>query len=136
MRKRTNDGTYWREISMPVTWNLKKWLAVERDIYRPSELQTLLAERAGVHLTLQAISSLLNKKPGALRLQTVQALCNALDCKLSDFCDVTPDAERQQQRQIVGNLPSRLYKTKKRTEDKGDISIFPDPRKYSREDND
>jgi DNA-binding Xre family transcriptional regulator len=119
---------------MPITWNLKKWLAVERDIYRPSELQAVLAERAGVHLTLQAISSLMNKKPGALRLQTVQALCNALDCKLSDFCDVTPDAERRQQRQIVGNLPSRLYGAKKNTEGKDDVSIFPDPHKYSIDD--
>ena len=121
---------------MPITRNLKKWLAVERDIYRPSELQAVLAERAGVHLTLQAISSLLNKQPGALRLQTVQALCNALDCKLSDFCDVTPDAERLQQRQIVGNLPARLYGTKKRTADKGEVSIFPDPHKYSSADDD
>lgn len=118
---------------MPITWNLKKWLAVERDIYRPSELQAVLAERAGVQLTLQAISSLLNKQPGALRLQTIQALCNALDCKLSDFCDVTPDAERQTQMKIVGNLPTRLYGTKKRTEEKGDVSIFPDPHQYSSE---
>jgi DNA-binding Xre family transcriptional regulator len=121
---------------MPIIWNLKKWLAVERDIYRPSELQAVLAEKAGVHLTLQAISSLLNKKPGALRLQTVQALCNGLNCKLSDFCDVTPDAIRQQQRQIVGDLPTRLYSTKKHPENKGDVSIFPDPNKYSTEDND
>lgn len=119
---------------MPIRWNLKKWLAVERDIYRPSELQAVLAEKAGVHLTLQAISSLLNKKPGALRLQTVQALCDALDCKLSDFCDVTPDAQRQQQRQIVGNLPTHLYRSKKRPQDTNDVSIFPDPHKYSSED--
>jgi LacI family transcriptional regulator len=76
---------------MPVQWNLKQWLAVNRQIYRPSELQTLLEEKTGVQLSLQAISSLLNNVPNALRLSTVQALCNALDCTLSDFCQVLPD---------------------------------------------
>jgi len=76
---------------MPVVWKLKKWLAVEHDIYRPSELQALLVEKAGVQLSLQAVSTLLNGTPGALRLRTVQALCNALNCTLSDFCEVLPD---------------------------------------------
>ena len=71
---------------MAIVWNLKKWLAVNRDIYRASEVQLLLAEKAGVRLSLQAISAIINEQPSALRLQTIQALCNALDCKLSDFC--------------------------------------------------
>src|SRR5947209_18653353 len=76
---------------MPVQWNLKQWLAVNRQIYRPSELQSLLEQKTGVQLSLQAISSLLNNVPNALRLSTVQALCNALDCTLNDFCQVLPD---------------------------------------------
>ena len=85
---------------MPVRWNLKRWLAVERNIYRPSELRTLLVTKAGVKLSLQAVSALVNGTPGALRLRTIQALCNALDCKLSDFCEVFPDTdEGEQQRQ-------------------------------------
>ena len=90
---------------MPIVWNLKKWLAVERDIYRPSELQALLAEKAGVQLSLQAVSALINGKPNALRLQTIQALCNALNCKLSDFCEVLPDSaqEQQKQRKVAGD---------------------------------
>jgi DNA-binding Xre family transcriptional regulator len=92
---------------MPIVWNLKKWLAMERDIYRPSELQLLLAQKAGVELSIQAISSLINGKPNALRLQTIQALCNALDCKLSDFCEVLPDStkEQQKQRKVAGDTP-------------------------------
>lgn len=79
---------------MPVIWNLKRWLAVEHNIYRPTELQALLAAEAGVQLSLPAISSLLNKKPDALRLHTIQALCNALHCTLSDFCEILPDDSR------------------------------------------
>jgi DNA-binding Xre family transcriptional regulator len=116
---------------MAIVWNLKKWLAVERDIYRPSELQTLLAEKAGVQLSLQAVSALMNGKPTALRLQTIQALCNALECKLSDFCDVLPESateERQKQRKAVGGGPVRLYGDKAKS--KGQESIFPDPHQY------
>ncbi|GHO58029.1 substrate-binding domain-containing protein [Ktedonobacter robiniae] len=76
---------------MPVQWNLKQWLAVNHHIYRPTELQTLLEEKANTQLSLQAISSLLNNVPNALRLSTIQALCNALNCTLSDFCEVLPD---------------------------------------------
>ena len=116
---------------MPILWNLKKWLAVERDIYRPSELQALLAEKAGVQLSLQAVSALINGKPNALRLQTIQALCNALNCKLSDFCEVLPDSanEQQKQRKVAGDAPVRLYGPKEQA--KNQDSIFPDPHQYT-----
>jgi DNA-binding Xre family transcriptional regulator len=115
---------------MAIVWNLKKWLAVERDIYRPSELQALLARKAGVQLSLQAISALINGKPNALRLQTIQALCNALDCKLSDFCDVLPDTakERQKHRNVAGGPPVQLYGGKETS--KNQEGIFPDPHQY------
>ncbi len=121
---------------MPIIWNLKKWLAVEHDIYRPSELQALLAEKAGVQLSLQALSSLLNSKPNALRLQTIQALCNALDCKLSDFCEVLPDASKEQQkrRKAVGETPVRLYGSKEQAHKPE--SIFPDPHLYAEQQQD
>jgi len=119
-------------------WNLKKWLAVNHDIYRPSELQALLAEKAGVQLSLQAISALLNNKPSALRLQTIQALCNALDCKLSDFCEVLPDPQKEQKHsrsKAVGETPMRLYGSSKEPTTKPE-SIFPDPHQYSRHEED
>jgi DNA-binding Xre family transcriptional regulator len=122
---------------MPVVWKLKKWLVVEHDIYRPSQLQSLLAEKAGVRLSLQAISALINGKPNALRFQTIQALCDALNCKLSDFCDVLPStaAERQKRCKTVGGGPFRLYGKHDTT--KGSTIDFPDPRKYiKREKND
>src|SRR5579883_1462994 len=82
-----------RKDAMPVRWNLKQWLASNRQIYRPADLQALLEEKGGVQLSWQAVSALLNNEPGALRLSTIQALCNALNCNLSDFCDVLPDRQ-------------------------------------------
>ncbi|MCC5669468.1 helix-turn-helix domain-containing protein [Nostoc sp. CHAB 5784] len=115
---------------MPIVWNLKKWLAIERDIYRPSELQALLASKAGVQLSLQAVSALINGKPSALRIQTIQALCNALDCKVSDFFDVLPDSPKELTKQSFASnhKPSRLYGDKKQPEKQE--SIFPDPHQF------
>lgn len=118
---------------MPLVWNLKKWLAVNHDIYRASELQSALIERVGIQLSLQAISALLNNKPNALRVQTIQAICDAFACKMSDFCDVVPnDSVEQQtqerQRMAAGTSPARLYGSKKggtKSE-----SVFPDPYEY------
>jgi DNA-binding Xre family transcriptional regulator len=116
---------------MPIVWNLKKRLAAERDIYRPSELQALFAEKAGVQLSNQAISALINGKPNALRLQTIQALCNALHYKLSNFCEVLPDTakEQQKQRKVAGGTPVRLYGAKEPS--KNQENIFPDPHQYT-----
>ncbi len=107
---------------MPVVWNLKKWLAVEHDIYRPSELQALLAEKAAVQLSLQAVSTLLKSKPNALRLQTIQALCNALQCNLSDFCEVSPDSSNEQRKLRSRATPVRLYGAKEQELLSEDIS--------------
>ena len=106
---------------MPVIWNLKKWLAVEHDIYRPSELQAVLAERADYHLSLQAVSTLINSPPQALRISTVQALCDALNCKLSDFFNVLPDASAKplRERRVAGS----------RSKTSIGKNVFPDPRK-------
>jgi len=110
---------------MAIAWKLKKWLAVNRDIYRPSELQLLLAEKVGVRLSLQAISSIINGQPSALRLQTIQALCNALDCKLSDFCEVLPDAPAERKQKKTASAAVPLYGGKRAS-----ASPFPDPRAF------
>ncbi len=115
---------------MPVEWKLKKWLAVERDIYRPSELQALIVEKTGVHLSLQAISALVNGKPSGMRFQTMQVVCNALECEVCDFFSIKPDAvnEQQKRRKVAGEPPKRLYGGKAKQEPKKPESIFPDPR--------
>jgi DNA-binding Xre family transcriptional regulator len=109
---------------MAIAWTLKKWLAVNRDIYRPSEVQSLLAEKVGVRLSLQAISTIINGQPSALRLQTIQALCTALDCRLSDFCDVTPDLPTERKKKKA-NGPTPLYGGRQPQN-----SPFPDPKTF------
>ena len=115
---------------MPLVWNLRKWLAVNRDIYRPVDLQKLIAEKAGVHLSLQAVSALMQSTPSALRIATLEVLCTALECKASEFFDVLPPntQEGQQLHKAVGDAPSPLYGTK--GADTRQESPFPDPYQY------
>ncbi len=118
---------------MPVIWNLKKWLVVEHNIYRPVDLQKLIEEKAGVKLSLQAISSLINNQPSGIRFKTIEALCDALDCQLSDFCDVIPHSPQEKKKRlekitkaepIYGKSQQSIDKTNK------EDSIFPDPNQY------
>jgi DNA-binding Xre family transcriptional regulator len=113
---------------MPLVWNLRKWLAVNRDIYRPVDLQKLIAEKAGVQLSLQAISALMQSTPSAVRIATLEALCTALDCKASDFFDVLPPSLQEQQKRVAGDAPTRLYGAKE--PEQPPESPFPDPYQY------
>ena len=118
---------------MPVVWNPKKWLAVERDIYHPIELQTLLAGKSGVQLSLQAVSALINGRPSALQLQTMQELCNALECEHFDFCNVLPETvqgQKEKSRKVAGGVPIRLYGAKT-TSSASKESSSPDLHKYA-----
>lgn len=101
---------------MALIWNLRKWLAVERDIYKPSQLQALIREKTGVELSLQALSALMTEQPSALRIQTIQTLCDALECDLHAFCNVTPtqNTGRHSRQKAVGET-RRLYGGKNST---------------------
>lgn len=80
---------------MPTNWTLKKWLAVEHDIYRASELRQRILERTGVQLSHASVSALLRQTPKAIKLSTVQVLCTTFQCQLSDFLEVTPGKARR-----------------------------------------
>ena len=110
---------------MPFRWKLRAYLAIHHDIYRPSELQRVLEDQAGVTMSIQALSSLLHNPPAGLRLATMQALCNALQCRMSDFCDVVPDGEEAVVLRPLGAPPEPLYHRRPNTN--LSVSIFPDP---------
>ena len=124
---------------MPLQWTLRKWLAVERDIYKPSQLQARILEKTGIKISIQALSALMTEQPGALRIQTIQVLCDALDCDLHAFCNVTPDPRKHQEpiRHAVGEN-RRLYGGKsargRQQKDAKDAippqSPFPSPRQF------
>lgn len=53
-----------------------------------AQLRRLLAERAGLHLSSASVSALFTKQPSQVKLETLAALCTALDCTPNDLIEV------------------------------------------------
>ncbi|HEY0377216.1 MAG TPA: helix-turn-helix domain-containing protein [Pyrinomonadaceae bacterium] len=82
-----------RTKPMPIIWNLKQWMRANRNIYRANQLCDALRAEAGFKISIQAIHMLINKQPEGLRTLTMQAICTALRCRLSDFFEIYPDGQ-------------------------------------------
>lgn len=80
---------------MPVNWNLKNWLRDGRNVSSASQAKRIVRERTGYVLSTQAVCDLMKREPKMIRLETVQAICDAFYCRLSDFCEVRPLAAKR-----------------------------------------
>lgn len=72
---------------MILIWKLREWLKAEREIKEAVEVSRIIRQRTGYIISPQAVCDLFND-PKMLRLETMKALCEAFDCRLSDFCEV------------------------------------------------
>lgn len=72
---------------MKATWRLRM-AAAQREVWTGAQLRRLLAEKAGLHLSAASVSALLTKQPTQLKLETLAALCTALDCTPNDLLDI------------------------------------------------
>lgn len=72
---------------MKATWRLRM-AAAQREVWTGAQLRRLLAEKAGLHLSAASVSALLTKQPAQLKLETLAALCTALDCAPNDLLDI------------------------------------------------
>jgi len=68
--------------------------AAQREVWTGAELRRLLAERAGLPLSAASVSALFSRQPTQVKLDTLVALCTALDCTPNDLfeVDTTPVA--------------------------------------------
>lgn len=78
---------------MSVRWKLKERLALKHQLYTLADIQRMIEEKTGVRWSLETISQLVNKTPKALRLKTLQTICSAFQCQLSDICEILPDIQ-------------------------------------------
>ena len=78
---------------MQIRWRLRM-AAAQREVWTGAQLRRLLAERAGLELSSASISALLTKQPSQVKLETLAALCTALECTPNDLfeLDTTPVA--------------------------------------------
>jgi hypothetical protein len=77
---------------MPLTWKLKQWLRTKRSLKNANDIRDLIEHRTGYKVSLERITSLLNGQPKTLDIELFEAICNAFQCELINFCDVTPSS--------------------------------------------
>ena len=78
---------------MPTKWKLRELLK-ERGVKSASEISRSL-EEIGHQLSIQAVCDLLNRPPKMIRLETIEAICNAFYIPLSEFLEVLPMASQK-----------------------------------------
>ena len=81
---------------MPTQWRLRELLK-ERGVKSASEISRSL-EKIGYQLSVQAVCDLLNHQPKMIRLETIEAICNAFYIPLSEFLEVLPMASQKPQK--------------------------------------
>jgi DNA-binding Xre family transcriptional regulator len=74
---------------MPIRWRLRM-AAAQREVWTGAELRRLLLDKAGLELSSASISALLTKQPAQVKLETLAALCVALDCTPADLLELDP----------------------------------------------
>lgn len=90
-------------------WNLRM-VAAQRDIWKASELQRMLAE-AGLAISAGKMSHLWSGRPLTIRLDDLDIICEVLDCTPADLlipekratCQQTTTTESD--KQVVGGTP-------------------------------
>jgi putative transcriptional regulator len=70
-----------------ISWRLRM-AAAQREVWAGAQLRRLLAERAGLHLSSASVSALLTRQPAQVKLETLAALCTALECTPNDLIEV------------------------------------------------
>jgi DNA-binding Xre family transcriptional regulator len=122
---------------MPTQWRLRELLK-ERGVKSASEISRSL-EEIGHQLSVQAVCDLLNRQPKMIRLETIEAICNAFYIPLSEFLEVLPMASQKPQKKPRTRQPpsdesaqrsqGRGVGPNSRTLDYADF--YPDARKFS-----
>jgi DNA-binding Xre family transcriptional regulator len=72
---------------MQIKWRLRI-AAAQREVWTGAQLRRLLAERAGLHLSSASVSALFTKQPSQVKLDTLAALCTALECTPNDLFEI------------------------------------------------
>ena len=108
---------------MAIQWRLKS-LVAERGIYRARDLQKKIIQETGVTISLQNLCNLLKEKPKAVRLLTIEILCTALNCSMTDFCKIKAGKyDPQHIRKLSFQNTPHIMRGK---------SEFPDPKDYEK----
>lgn len=72
-------------------WRLRM-AAAQREVWTGAQLRRLLADKAGLELSSASISALMTQQPSQIKLATLAALCQALECTPNDLLELDATA--------------------------------------------
>lgn len=108
---------------MAINWKLKTYLATKHSIYSATELRKKISKTTGVIISIQQLCNIINR-PSTIRLSTMEIICTALQCQLSDFLQIVGKKSRRPE-----NSQKLSYKNTPLC--KRSHNHFPDPKDYS-----
>ncbi|MBP2635594.1 MAG: family transcriptional regulator [Firmicutes bacterium] len=109
-------------------WKLKQ-VMVDKGLWTGQELLELLEQRAGIILSHPAIMQLIKEEPKAVRWQTLDALCTALECSPWELIEYTPTTVKQgAKNKAVGESEGaiRPYARKPKGQAKQKQTLYPE----------
>ncbi len=88
---------------MQITWNLRM-LCAQKGAWTGAELGRRLRARVGVEVSASTLSNLLTKRPRAVAVNMLLALCAALDCTPNDLLVVDLAPNKRASERLVAEL--------------------------------
>lgn len=107
---------------MAINWRLRTYVVTKHSINTVTELKKIISKRTGVIISLQNLTNIVNKRPKQIRLETMEIICSALNCNLSEFLEIKP--------KIIKNIEKKKLSYQNTPNCKRAINIFPDPKDY------
>ena len=110
---------------MTIKWNLPNAM-FEKGVFTPTELRRLLKEKVGYDISAPAVHRMVNGLPSEFKFATLDAICQALECKLSDIIvwQEPTDANKCIQPLVIASnftKPQKIRKKQKEKEFKMDL---------------
>ena len=110
---------------MAIHWRLKTYVASQHGIFSAVDLQKKIILSTGVIISAQNLRMYLNGKPKSIPLRTMELICTALQCDLSQFLDVKPKPPARGKVQ-----PKKLSFLNTPIKKRGNGESFPNPTDY------
>lgn len=107
---------------MAIHWKLKKYVRDKHGLFRLTALQQQIVEKTGIVVSLQHLSDLTKDCPKSIRLQTMEILCSALNCTLSDLVTIEPNRRKEKEVRKLSYQSTPL--------EKRGLGSFPNPSDY------
>lgn len=85
---------------MTIKWRLKSFILENNNIATATDFRKKIIEETGIIISVQNLCNLLNSKPKSIRLSTIEIICLALDCKMSEFFDINGKDKKKFSRKV------------------------------------